>query len=424
MHIYFSGIGGVGLGPLAEIALDAGYEVSGSDAHETPMTRKLQDRGVKVKIGQSLEQIAHIHADNSIDWVVGTSALPKNHPELEFARQRNIRTSKRDELLARIIKDTGLKLIAIAGTHGKTTTTGMLVWLFKQFHVPVSYSIGTTISFGASGQYDPDSKYFIYECDEFDRNFLEFHPYLSIITSLDYDHPEIYPTQNSYNDAFRQFVKQSQHTMMWQHDADKLGPLDNVRALKTADEPYNSLHLAGEHNRQNGWLVCKAMVDILEHPSSLPWVEEKLASFPGTHRRFEELAPNLYSDYGHTPVEIKATLQMAAEINPNIALVYQPHHNIRQHEIKDEYKDCMEQAKKIYWLPTYLTREDPHLPILSPDRLVQSLTNREKVTISDLNDILWEHIENERTNGNLVLCMGAGSIDDWVRGKLASETNS
>lgn len=420
MHIYFSGIGGVGLGPLAEIALDAGYTVSGSDANESPMTRGLRERGVNVKIGQSLEHIAHVNADNPIDWVVHTSALPKNHPELNFAYSHGIRTSKRDELLARIIKDTGLKLIAIAGTHGKTTTTGMLVWLFKQFHVPVSYSIGTTISFGPSGQYDPESKYFIYECDEFDRNFLEFHPHTSIITALDYDHPEIYPTQTSYNDAFRQFIKQSQNVLMWQHDADKLGPMPGVHTLDATTEPYNSLKLAGEHNRQNGWLVCKTMVDIMEHPTSLPWVEEKLASFPGTHRRFEELAPNLYSDYAHTPVEIKATLQMAAEINPNIAVVYQPHHNVRQHEIKDDYKDCMEQAKKIYWLPTYLTREDPHLPILPPDRLVQSLTNREKVTISNLNDNLWEHIENERAAGNLVLCMGAGSIDDWIRGRLAN----
>src|SRR5690606_6087786 len=140
--------GGVGLGPLAEIALDAGYRVSGSDAHESPMTRKLQDRGVNVKIGQTIKHISRVNAENPIDWVVHTSALPQKHPELLFALDHNIRTSKRDELLAEIIKEKNLKLIAIAGTHGKTTTTGMLVWLFKQFHIPVSYSIGTTISYG------------------------------------------------------------------------------------------------------------------------------------------------------------------------------------------------------------------------------------------------------------------------------------
>lgn len=418
MHIYFSGIGGVGLGPLAEIALDAGYTVSGSDAHESPMTRKLQDRGVNVKIGQTIEHIARVDAESHIDWVVHTSALPKKHPEIEFAKSRGIRTSRRDELLAEIIKAKDLKLIAIAGTHGKTTATGMLVWLFKQFHIPVSYSIGTTINFGPSGQYEPESQYFVYECDEFDRNFLEFDPYLSVITSLDYDHPEIYPTQTSYNDAFRQFIRQSHSTLMWQHDADKLGPLQNVHTVDARSEPYNELKLAGEHNRQNGWLVSKVMVDILERPTSLPWVQEKLASFPGTHRRFEKLADNLYSDYGHHPVEIRATLQMAKEINPNITLVYQPHHNVRQYDIKDDYGDCMIDAKKIYWLPTYLTREDPALPILSPERLIQSLANREAVTISDLNAALWQHIQHERANGNLVLCMGAGSIDNWVRNSL------
>src|SRR5690606_24799052 len=126
-----------------------------------------------------------------------------DHPELVAARLLGIKIAKRDELLAFILKEKGLKLIAITGTHGKTTTTGMLVWCLQNLGVPISYSVGSTLPFGPSGAFRPDSEYFVYECDEFDRNFLHFEPYLSVITSIEYDHPDTYPTENEYYDAFR-----------------------------------------------------------------------------------------------------------------------------------------------------------------------------------------------------------------------------
>jgi UDP-N-acetylmuramate--alanine ligase len=113
-------------------------------------------------------------------------------------------------------------LIAIAGTHGKTTTTAIAVWLFKQLNMPVSYSVGAKISFGDMGAFDPSSKYFVYECDEFDRNFLAFHPYLSIISGVSYDHHEIFPTLENYQQAFRDFIGQSEWTIAWKQDANRL----------------------------------------------------------------------------------------------------------------------------------------------------------------------------------------------------------
>ena len=162
MHIYFSGLGGVGIGPLAEIARDAGYAVSGSDLHENLMTRQLQEAGITVSIGQDGSQIAAVHEKAPIDWVVYTASLPADHAELRFAHDHGIRTSKRDELLATIIEEKDLKLIAVSGTHGKTSTTGMLIWTLKQLDVPISYSVGTTLNFGPSGAYNPESRYFIY----------------------------------------------------------------------------------------------------------------------------------------------------------------------------------------------------------------------------------------------------------------------
>lgn len=157
MNIYFSGIGGVGIGPLAEIACDAGYDVTGSDLNESLITKELRDRGIVINNLQDGVFLKTQHSEKPIDWFVYTSALPDNHPELLQARELGIKTAKRDELLAYIISDKKLKLIAIAGTHGKTTTTGMMVWTLQQLNIPVSYSIGTTISFGPSGKFDPNS---------------------------------------------------------------------------------------------------------------------------------------------------------------------------------------------------------------------------------------------------------------------------
>lgn len=416
MNVYFSGIGGVGIGPLAEIALDTGYIVHGSDVSDSPLTEHLRTRGVAIDSRQDGFFLRSVHADQPIDWLVYTSALTDSHPELLAARELGIKTAKRDELLARIIAEKELMLIAIAGTHGKTTTTGMLVWAFKQFGIPVSYSIGTTISFGPSGAYVPGSKYFVYECDEFDRNFLHFSPDVSLITSIGYDHPDTYPTESEYLGAFKQFADQSQQIIMWQ--ADNAIDVETSKTWLMQESEVLDIPLAGVHNRRNATLVVKTLEYL-----RLAAINESIAilnNFPGTHRRFERLGDNLYSDYGHHPIEIAASLQMASELSDHIVLVYQPHQNIRQHEIKDQYTDCFMSAENIYWLPTYLSREDPTLPILTPSELTANMANQRSVHIADLNDDLWQHIDQARQEGKLVLCMGAGTIDAWLRDRAST----
>lgn len=399
MHIYFSGIGGVGLGPLAEIAMDAGYQVSGSDAADSPMFQELKARGANIHLGQDAAIMLTLHSTQPIDWLVYTSALPSEHSELQFARANNIKISKRDELLAQIIKEKNLKLIAISGTHGKTTTTAMVVWLFKQLDLLISYSIGAEISFGPSGAFDPKSEYFVYECDEFDRNFLHFHPYLSLITSIGYDHSDTYPTQADYTAAFDQFVSQSQTTITWR------------------DVSSEDITLAGAHNRSNGALAIAATQQITNEPSEK--LMPLLNNFPGTSQRFEKLADNLYSDYAHHPDEIAATLQLASELSDHVVVVYQPHQNIRQHQVS--YSDCFDGCEKIYWLPTYLSREDSNLAILSPQELAKNI-DPNKIIYCDMSDDLVHSIKTEITAGKLVIIMGAGSIDDWARKTLISSS--
>lgn len=418
MRIYFSGIGGVGIGPLAEVARDAGYDVIGSDLAASLVTTQLANSGVKTYIcEQSGEELRAEHAMHPIDYFVYTAALWTS--ELEVARELGIPTLKRDGLLARIIAEKNLSLIAVAGTHGKTSTAGLLVWCLKQLGIPVSYSIGTTLSFGPSGAFDADSKYFVYECDEYDRNFLHFTPVFSLITSLDYDHPDTYPTKESYIQAFEAFIDQSSRTLIWRKDFEALGEPDFSSDV-TVLEPNMSLdhlRLAGLHLRQNAFLVERALKQLM------PQVEyhqliDAINTFPGTDRRMERLADNLYTDYGHHPAEIAATLQAAHEINPHVVLVYQPHQNVRQHEIRDDYTDTVfVNADEVYWLPTYLSRENPELETLTPEQLTHHM-QRAHLEFVEMDNQLWDIVTHHREQGHLVLCMGAGSIDSWLRNQL------
>ena len=294
----------------------------------------------------------------------------------------------------------------------------MTIWAFKQLGIPISYSVGTTLSFGPSGAYNPESEYFIYECDEYDRNFLQFHPALSLLTSIDYDHPDTYPTEEEYREAFRQYITQSEHTIAWKSDLDYIQqPLnDTIWALNFVEA--HPFQLPGAHTRRNATLVQKAL-EYLGLGDAITRAKA-LESFPGTDRRFETLDANLVTDYGHHPEEIAATLQMAKELASKVVLIYQPHQNVRQHEIKDNYtNEVFKDADEVYWVPTYLTRENADQSVLSPEELSQHITNT-PVHYTELNDTLWQTIKKHQAAGDLVLLMGAGTIDSWARKQLTA----
>jgi len=429
MHIFFSGIGGAAIGPLALIAKQAGYEVSGSDIAASASINYLKKRGITdITIGQTTEQIEKIHTERPIDWLVYSSALPKtnpDHPELVFAKDNGIKLSRRDEFINVLIKDKNLKLIAIAGTHGKTTATAMVIWLLKQLDIPVSYSVGGKINFGEMGVFDPASKYFVYEADEYDRNFLSFFPYLSIISGLDYDHPDTYPTQASYDDAFREFIDQSGKTFAWHEDAERLGLAQDSK-ITVLDEKSQAideqLTLAGHVNRKNAWLVVEAIAHGLgSHTANLLGGMNR---FPGVARRFEQIAPNIYSDYAHTPPKIAGALQQAHELaGNNVVVVYEGLHNTRQHFIKSKLANLFDEVKQLYIVPSYLAREDPSLELLPPAKLLNLLSNvsKEHAQSASLDNKLLSNIKNHAADGDLVLCLsagGAGSLDEWMRKEL------
>ena len=426
MHIFFSGIGGSGIGPLALVAKQAGYEVSGSDKQDSQYITYLKKHGITdIHIGQTTEGIARVHDTHAIDWYVYSSAVAieqPDAPEFVFCREQNIHMSKRDELLNQVINDKGLKLIAVAGTHGKTTTTAMTIWLMKQLGMPLGYILPAKSSFADMGAYEEGAEYFVYECDEFDRNFLSFNPYVSLITGIDWDHPDIYPTREDYNAAFREFLQQSQSNVLWRADLERLDltDADAKLVLDDADPAINgTFTLPGLVNRQNAWEVANSLRLLVDKP--LDELTDILNRFPGVSRRFEQIVPGLYTDYAHTPPKIRGALQLAHEVaGENVVVVYEGLHNTRQHFIKEELRNLFDGSKKLYIVPSYLAREDQSLKLLSPDdlKLLMSAETQTVTEAADLNKELRDTIIKHLGAGDTVICISAGgghSLDEWLR---------
>jgi UDP-N-acetylmuramate--alanine ligase len=433
MHIYFSGIGGAGIGPLAQVAHEAGYTVSGSDKRDSQYINYLRKHGITdIHIGQTADAIAKAHDKQPIDWLVYTSALPlenPNAPELAFCKEQAIKTSKRDELVNYILGDKNLSMIAIAGTHGKTTTTAMVTWLFKELGEKASYLLPAKTGFAEMGEYVPGSKYFIYEADEFDRNFLAFEPAISLITGVSWDHHEIFPTREDYQSAFREFIEQSGHTYIWQEDADYLGLAEgnNVSVLDSGAGDIESIKLLGRYNRLDAMLAVESVHKATKHPKKD--LLDIVSRFPGLSRRMEKLAPNLYSDYAHTPEKIRGAMsvasEMAAEAGKNLAVIYEPLTNRRQHYMLDSYKDVFVGADALYWIPSYLAREEPGQRIIPPAELISHLDEPTQGIAKPLDrDIeLKKVIQKHLDNGDMVVGMAGGgstSLDDWLREEFVS----
>ena len=404
MNIYISGISGTGMGPLALMAKQAGFTVWGSDLAKGAIYDELVAAGIEVKIGPQDGEFLKSKLGEGVDWFVYTSALPKDHAELALAQEAGIGCTKRDNFTAFLVEKLDLKMVAVAGTHGKTTTTAMIVWAALKLGLPVAYIVGTTLGFAVSGSYKAGDEYFVYEADEYDRNFLKYHPWLAVIPAVSYDHPDIYPTREDYMAAFGQFKSQSEKVIEY---------VDNIEGLS----------LAGEVRRHDAALAVAA---IMEMAQEIPREEivKVLNEFPGVGRRFEKISEGVYTDYAHHPEEIAATMDVVKDEKRlhgyrGVVVVYQPHQNTRQHEVREGYRDVFDGADKIYWLPTYLTREDPNLAVLTPTELIGGLNNKDVAEIADLNDKLAEKLKQYVADGYLVILMTAGPADEWLKEKFS-----
>ena len=399
------------MGPLALMAKSAGFSVFGSDLSEGAISRELYNADIPFETGPNAQNgdfLQKCFDENGVDWFVYTSALPPNHPELVLAQKLGLRVSKRDELIAFLVDKLGLNMVAVAGTHGKTTTTSMIIWACLELDIPVSYLVGTTLPFAASGVYDTSSQFLIYEADEYDRNFLHFSPWLSVITVISYDHPDIYPTREDYQKAFRRFEGQSD------------------RVVRISDEfPASDFQISGAARREDASLAAQAVLMMAEEVgTTIPYeqVIEVLNRFPGSGRRFERICSGVYSDYGHHPEEISATIDLAREEASRLGLkgvvaIYEPHQNTRQHEVFDDYARAFDGVSHLYWLPTYLTRENPELSIISPKEFISSLSPEvsQVAEPAELDSTFGLELQKWRSEGYLILLLTAGPADAWLR---------
>lgn len=409
------------MGPLALLAHDAGYEVYGSDLSKGAIYDELTQAGIEVSIGEQDGRFLQTKMEEGVDWFVYTSALPDTHKELVMAREAGIKCTKRDDFTADLVEKLGLKMVAVAGTHGKTTTTAMIIWASLKMGLPVSYIAGTTLGFSRSGAYHKGDKFFVYEADEYDRNFLKYHPWLAVLPAVSYDHPDIYPTREDYEQAFSQFKKQSKMVIeardgeiVWREDvAAMYEPKDfkvagKVRRIDAALAGNAVLAMSQELDEYRDGLVdTGAIIDVINQ-------------FPGVGRRFERIRDGLYSDYAHHPEEIAATMDVALEEchlqgKKGVVVIYQPHQNVRQHEVREEYRDAFVGASKIYWLPTYLVREDPELSVIAPEEFVKGLSNAGVAEAAEADDELAEKVREYLDDGYLVVLMTAGPADGWLR---------
>lgn len=435
MNIYISGISGTGMGPLALMAKNAGYQVFGSDRSRGAISYELDQANIPFEVGnQDGSFLKQIHESHHLDWFVYTSALPEEHPELKLAKFLGLKISKRDELTAYLVKTLGLKMVAIAGTHGKTTTTSMLIWATQKLQLPTAYIVGSTLSFTPSGSYHPNDQYFIYEADEYDRNFLRYEPWLSLITFVSYDHPDIYPSEADYHQAFLQFEKQSQSLIFASPAATppNLSILSG-RPLQVLNIPDPRFTLAGSARREDANLVFHAIKQILADQSDHSQISDQqildiLNQFPGVGRRFERLKDGLYSDYAHHPEEIKATVEIAKEEaeklgKTGVVVVYEPHQNTRQHEVFHLYKNVFQGVDHLFWLPTYLTRENQSLKIFTPSDFIKTLDNQAVAVPAELNEDLKSKLKDLYQQNYLIILMSAGPADQWFRDELLPDLN-
>ncbi|MBR3131742.1 hypothetical protein IKG31_04225 [Candidatus Saccharibacteria bacterium] len=407
MRIYISGISGVAMGPLSLGAKSLGMTVFGSDLHEGLVTKELRDNGIEVSIGKQNGKFLRkkVAEEGGVDWYVHTSAVRPGNRELAVAQELGLKISKRDEFIEKIVEDYNLKMIGVAGTHGKTTTTAGILWLSLKLDLPVSWLVGSTLGFAGAGKFVPGAKYLIYEADEYDRNFLTYHPWLSVIPSITYDHADIYKTEEEYKQAFEQYISQS-------------------RKVITETNLAKSIKLAGEVRRFDLALAVEAVKE-MAIDTGVKTTEDELIGlmneFPGVERRMEKLCPGLYTDYAHHPEEVAATIEIAREEmeltgRKGLVIAYSPLQNARQYDVIDKYHDLFTNGvDKLFWLPTTLLREIEGQRVIEPTEFIKKLDNPEIAETADYDEKFYLRIKSYLDQNYLVAFLSGGAGDDWMR---------
>lgn len=395
--VYFIGIGGIGMSAIARMLKLEAKVVSGSDRARSLVTDELEKFGVTVFYEQKAENIT-----SDIDLVIYTIAMPADAPELVKARELGIVCKTYPEMLGIISADKFT--VAIAGTHGKTTTTAMIAEIMIEAGLDPTVIVGSLLKSGTNfiaGR----SNYLVVEACEYRRSFLNLQPQLSIVTNIDNDHLDYYKDLDDIKNAFDQFLSQSENKI-----TDYQKYLTQVPALL----------VPGEHNRQNA-AAALAVADFLKiDPSTAIKALEK---FTGTWRRFEYKGETkngtlIYDDYAHHPTEIAASIQAAREfmtkrrLAGKLIIAFQPHLYSRTKLLRDDFVVALSKADKIFLAPIYAAREGND-PTINSEILAEliKVKNPQVFPVSDLKE-LTKRLKEEGEKGDLIITVGAGTISE------------
>ncbi|WP_394202288.1 UDP-N-acetylmuramate--L-alanine ligase [Shewanella waksmanii] len=443
-HIYFIGIGGAGMGGIAEVLVNEGYKLSGSDIAENAVTQRLAAIGVSVHIGHKAEQVA------GVDVVVVSTAIDADNPEIIAAKEARIPIVRRAEMLAELMRYR--HGVAVAGTHGKTTTTSLIASVYGQAERDPTFVIGGLLNSAGTNARLGNSRYLIAEADESDASFLHLQPMVSVITNIEADHMDTYEgdfekLKSTFIDflhnlpfygvavaciddpVVREILPQIGRKIVtygFSDDAD-------VQALNFVQQGYASrftvrrenlpdlhleVNLPGQHNVLNALAaIAVATEDDIEDEA----IVTALAEFQGIGRRFEQLGKYqtangevmLVDDYGHHPSEVAATIKAARAGWPDnrLVMIYQPHRYSRTRDLYEDFVEVLSQVDCLLLLDVYAAGEAP-VPGADSRALCRSIRQRgqlEPIFVSDaqqLDMVLADVLQD----GDLLITQGAGNI--------------
>tara|TARA_R110000737_G_scaffold53907_8_gene75791 strand:- start:2888 stop:4372 length:1485 start_codon:yes stop_codon:yes gene_type:complete len=453
--IHFVGIGGAGMGGIAEVLLNEGYEITGSDIGENQVVKRLVALGAKVTLGH--------HEDNvsGASVIVVSSAINVENPELLAAHQQRIPVVRRAEMLAELMRFR--HGIAIAGTHGKTTTTSLIASIFAQANLDPTFVIGGLLNSAGTNARLGSSRYLIAEADESDASFLHLQPMVSVITNIDEDHMETYDGDfEKLKDTYIEFlhnlpfyglavvcidnpvireilprIGRQVITYGFCEDADvratqyqQLAGMSSFVVERKDSAPLSiSVNLPGEHNVLNALAGVAVAIDEGVEDSA---IQQALQSFAGIGRRFEKLATLcteqgemlLIDDYGHHPTEVKATIAAMRNGWPDkrLVMVFQPHRYSRTRDLYEDFVEVLSEVDCLFLLDVYAAGE---AAIVNADSksLARSIRQRgqiEPIYVSD-SDKLAELMAAQLRDGDMVITQGAGNIGAIARSLAADE---
>ncbi|MBT3234997.1 MAG: UDP-N-acetylmuramate--L-alanine ligase [Bdellovibrionales bacterium] len=454
VRVHFIGIGGIGMSGIAEILLSLGFRVQGSDNSRSANVERLISLGAEVHIGHAKENIGEATV------VTYSSAIKDDNPELVAAQQKSLPLMRRAEMLAELMRLK--KGLAIAGTHGKTTTTSILATIFQESQLDPTYIIGGIVSNLKGHAKVGKGEYLIAEADESDGSFLLLNPIMSVITNIDNDHLDHYGSESKLEEAFIRFANRvpfygycalnihdsrlmgMRHSIKKQYITFGIGTVDgqtpdymakiiNSYLGETTFEIHfdgkkvgaATLNLPGEHN------ILNAMGAIaLSHKMGLGFdqISNALSKFAGVGRRFQRIYSDdrldVIDDYAHHPTAISSTLEAIAAVKgeATVVVVFEPHRYTRTRDCWDKFFHCFNHADKLYISPIYAASE-PVISGINSERLALDLNRIHPHFVNclegldDLDKLIASELE--QSDRVILVTLGAGSIG--LRGKEAVE---